>query len=135
MPFDKADKEFLEECINKRVTPISSSVVSVEARLAELEAKLAATDIIVKAQEARISAQDVLISAQQSKLQQLESRLNTEIEVNKSFRSLVKKLETDIDDLEQYGRRYCARVFGIQVKPDETEEELFVSEDIDKPKP
>ena len=61
MPFDEADKQFLEECINKRVTPISSNVISVEARLAELEAKLVAMDIIVKAQEARISAQDVLI--------------------------------------------------------------------------
>ena len=43
MPFDDSDKTFLENLINKRVTPIASSVVSVEARLAELEAKLEAT--------------------------------------------------------------------------------------------
>ena len=127
MPFDDSDKTFLENLINKRVTPIASSVVSVEARLAELEAKLEATEITIEAQNARISAQDALISAQQSKLDGLEKRLNTETEINKSFRSLVKKLETEIDNLEQYGRRYCARVYGIEAKDNETEEELFTS--------
>ena len=127
MPFDDSDKTFLETLINKRVTPIASSVVSVEARLVELEAKLEATEITIEAQNARISAQDALISAQQSKLDGLEKRLNTETEFNKSFRSLVKKLETEIDNLEQYGRRYCARVYGIEAKDNETEEELFTS--------
>ena len=63
----------------------------------------------MKAQDARISAQDILITAQKSKLDELEKRLNTESEVNKTYRSLVKKLEADVDDLEQYGRRYCVR--------------------------
>ena len=127
MPFDDSDKQYLQSLITQNVTPVSSKVVNVEERLAVLESKLAATEIIMKAQDARISAQDVLITAQKSKLDELEKRLNTESEVNKTYRSLVKKLEADVDDLEQYGRRYCVRIYNLPVKEHETEEQLFTS--------
>ena len=134
MPFDASDKEFLEKLVSSRVTPIATSVTNVEGRLLELEGKLAATEAklaaceqIIKANDRRISAQDLLISAQQAKLTDIEKRLTTETEVNKTYRNLCKKLEGEIDGLEQYGRRYCARVFNIKHKENESEEELFTT--------
>ena len=134
MPFDKSDKQFLEGLITQRVTPIATGITNAETRLLDLEGKLAATEAklaaceqIIKAHDNRISAQDLLITTQQTKLAELEKRLTTEAEVNKTYRKLVNKLEGEIDDLEQYGRRYCARVFNIENKEDETEEELFTS--------
>ena len=38
-----------------------------------------------------------------------------------------QKLEADVDDLEQYGRRYCVRIYNLPVKEHETEEQLFTS--------
>ena len=120
MPFNEDDKKYLESLLTKRVTPVETNVTSLSAKLAELEN-------IVKAQDARLSAQDVLIQAQQTQINSIQQRLDTEIEVNKSYRQLVKKLEIDIDDLEQYGRRYIVRVENIAVKENETEDELFES--------
>lgn len=57
----------------------------------------------------------------------LDHRLQTETEVSKVWRKKVGQLETQLDALEQYGRRYCVRVEGIPEDKNETEDQLFTT--------
>ena len=104
MPLDETDKQFLENLINQKVTTVNDSVTTVSDK--------------VKALEHTVQ----LLTA---RLENMEAKFKTECEVSKVFRQWVHQLEEEVDDLQQYGRRYIARIEGIPAKKGESEDELF----------
>jgi len=104
MPLDETDKSFLETLIKQRVTTVSDSVTSVSSKVTALEKT---------------------VELLTTRLETLEKKFATECEVSKAYRQRVHQLEEELDDLQQYGRRYIARIEGIPAKKGETEDELF----------
>ena len=99
--------------IAEEVKTYFKKLVQPLATTASLEEMLKSfSNEVVTKLEKRLDEQEIIIKQQNAKLEEMESRLALR---QNTIEKLVDQLEVKSDNLEQYSRRSCLRINGIEV--------------------
>ena len=122
---ETADQSIFKNLLDEALGPIMQEL-KLLAKASYIEERLKALEETLEQKfEKRIKEQDARIEGLKSKVTHLEEKVTS---LNKSL----NKLEISIDDGEQYSRRMCLRIDGIDLESDENENSSSCMENVQK---
>ena len=122
---EMADQSIFKNLLDEALGPITQEL-KLLVKASYIKERLKALEEILEEKfEKRIKEQDPRIEGPKSKVAHLERKVTS---LNKSL----NKLEISINDGEQYSRRMCLRIDGIDLKSDENENNSSCMEKVQK---